>query len=170
MENLKKIITVGTDFWKQFPESVNKKKGLEVQSGLTWQAIASLCVWHLHGSKSCCFRNSAGSNVLSDVNALPWKEPHGPRGALPTEGVVHPLPEGTEMSRKSKWLKSRSSWAGNSLKLQQQRENKQIFRQCCRCSLIVVSVAAIIYGISWLVINITLHAMSFARRYKIKQY
>lgn len=28
MENLKKIIMASTGFWKRFPESVNKKKGV----------------------------------------------------------------------------------------------------------------------------------------------
>lgn len=56
MENLKKIILLSADFWKQFSVKVwIRKIGLEVLSGLMWQAIASLCVWwHLQGSRSCC--------------------------------------------------------------------------------------------------------------------
>lgn len=168
MESLKKTIMVSTDFCKRFPKSVSKKKSLELQSGLLWQAIANLCVWHLHGSKQCCFRNSAGSKLSSEATVSRGRAPWS-WGALPTGVVVHPLPGSTELSRESKWLKSRSFWAGNSLKLQRRRENEQIFRQCCRSSLIIASVAPSNYGISWLVINITSRTTSFARRYNIKQ-
>lgn len=72
-------------------------------------------------------------------------------GALQSEGLFIISLESL------KWVERervRNSWARNPLKLQQQRENEQIFRQFCRRLLIRVSVAAISYGISWRVISI----------------
>lgn len=72
MENLNEIIMVS--IWKCFPESMNKKTCFGC-AGSYVQVIGTLCVWHLHSSKSCCVRSGAGSEILSEANGLQWKTP-----------------------------------------------------------------------------------------------
>lgn len=123
VEDLKKLIMVS--IWKCFPENMKKYFG---SADSYMQVMVSLCVLHLHSSKSCCIRCWLWNTEQSYYSV---ENLHGVGGALQSEGLFIISVESLKWAEREM---VRSSWAGNPLKLQKQRENEQIFRQCCKAS------------------------------------